>query len=160
MLLGGQLSDLADLAAGRQHIRPDPLQLGLGVAMLFVLVVLAATSHRWLEAEQRALEDGSREGAERAVERAAVRAAGVMAAAARVAAVMVEVVPLWSKTAGRDVAVQVLPSWTVKTDLVLPSNCSRRLITESDTEIRFPGMYPHPKRSAKRPRLRVYEPMN
>ena len=63
--------------------------------------------------------------AERAVERAAVRAAGVMAAAARVAAVMVEVVPLWSKTAARfcrpsaavldgqdrfGVAVQVQPS--------------------------------------------------
>ena len=62
VLLGGQLSDLADLAAGRQQIRPDPLQLGLGVAMLLVLVMLAATSHRWLEAEQGGAEGGDEEG--------------------------------------------------------------------------------------------------
>lgn len=59
VLLGGQLSDLADLAAGQQLVRPDPLQLGLGVFMLLVLVVLAATSHRWLEVEQRGTADGS-----------------------------------------------------------------------------------------------------
>ena len=53
VLLGSQLSDLADLAAGRQRIRPHPLQLGLGGLMLLLLVLLAATSHRWLEAEQR-----------------------------------------------------------------------------------------------------------
>lgn len=53
VLLGGQLNDLADLAAGRQRIRLHPLQLGLGVLMLVLLVLLATTSHRWLEAEQR-----------------------------------------------------------------------------------------------------------
>ena len=53
VLLGSQLNDLADLAAGRQRIRPHPLQLGLGVLMLLLLVLLATTSHRWLEAEQR-----------------------------------------------------------------------------------------------------------
>ena len=58
VLLGGQLSDLADVAAGRQRIRPNPFQLGLGLAMLLLLVLLAATSHRWLEAEQREHGDG------------------------------------------------------------------------------------------------------
>ena len=53
VLLGSQLNDLADLAAGRQRIRPHPVQLGLGVLMLLLLVLLATTSHRWLEAEQR-----------------------------------------------------------------------------------------------------------
>ena len=53
VLLGSQLNDLADLAAGRQRIRPHPLQLGLGVLILLLLVLLATTSHRWLEAEQR-----------------------------------------------------------------------------------------------------------
>ena len=53
VLLGSQLHDLADLAAGRQRIAPHPVQLGLGVLMLLLLVLLATTSHRWLEAEQR-----------------------------------------------------------------------------------------------------------
>ena len=63
VLLGGQLSDLADVAAGRQEIRPDPFQLGLGVAMLLLLVLLAATSHRWLEAEQQGAAMAESEGA-------------------------------------------------------------------------------------------------
>lgn len=53
VLLGSQLHDLADLAAGRQRIAPHPVQLGLGALMLLLLVLLATTSHRWLEAEQR-----------------------------------------------------------------------------------------------------------
>ncbi len=51
VLLGAQLSDLADVAAGRQRIRPHPFQLGLGVAMLVLLVLLCFYSQRWLEQE-------------------------------------------------------------------------------------------------------------
>ena len=57
VLLGGQLNDLADLAAGKQRIPLNTWQLALGLSMLLMLVVLGATSQRWLEAEQRATEE-------------------------------------------------------------------------------------------------------
>jgi len=57
VLLGGQLNDLADLAAGKQRIPLNKWQLALGLSMLLLLVVLGATSQRWLEAEQRATEE-------------------------------------------------------------------------------------------------------
>lgn len=57
VLLGAQLNDLADLAAGKQRIPLNRWQLALGLSMLLLLVVLSATSQRWLEAEQRATEE-------------------------------------------------------------------------------------------------------
>lgn len=45
-LLGRQLGDLVDIAAGRQRIRPHHVQLGFGLAMMLLIVLVAVLS--WL----------------------------------------------------------------------------------------------------------------